>query len=82
MNKRCYTCKEVGHTKGECPNMKCRTCNERGHKFENCPVWKQQEVERLAAEKKRKREAQLVIAALLIWTVLCREGRQILPLLV
>lgn len=29
-----------------------------GHKFVDCDVWKKEEVERLAAEKKRKREAQ------------------------
>eukprot|EP00039_Didymoeca_costata_P018258 m.332768 g.332768 ORF g.332768 m.332768 type:complete len:430 (-) comp17004_c0_seq1:35-1324(-) len=57
-NKRCYICKAIGHTKGECPLARCYTCGDTGHRQFDCPIWKEQEAERLVEEKKRKRQNQ------------------------
>ena len=39
MNKTCYNCGAIGHTKAACPNPRakfCKTCKNYGHQFNEC----------------------------------------------
>jgi len=59
--KKCYICKEKGHSKSECPRKPCFTCRLPGHTQENCPVQlemdKKRKMEKWKAKKKEKRQA-------------------------
>jgi len=57
-NKRCYVCKQYGHTKADCPRKRCKFCGEIGHEHKFCEKWKRHLEDLKEQERKKKRKAQ------------------------
>lgn len=55
-NKRCFICKQYGHTKADCPNKRCLWCKQRYHMKVDCPLFQEHMKKKREEEKEKKRQ--------------------------